>query len=84
MKSYNYGVYACDTSRGGFASLPSKSLLPISHSSSITILCIIMHAFLISASVSSSKKSVSPRTIAKRLEVPQMPVLHILFPTLVL
>ena len=28
MKSSNSGVYACDTSRGGFASLPSKSLFP--------------------------------------------------------
>ena len=66
MKSSNYGVYTCDTSTGGFASLPSKSLLPISHSSSITILCIIMHAFIISASVSSSQKRAGLRTIAKR------------------
>ena len=66
MKSSNSGVYACDTSRGGFASLLSKSLLPISHSSSMTILCIIMHPFIIPASVYSSQKRVGPRTIAKR------------------
>ena len=66
MKSSNSGVYTCDTSTGGFASLPSKSLFPISHLSSMTILCIIMHTFIISASVSSSQKRVSPRTIGKR------------------
>ena len=66
MKSSNSGVYACDTSTGGFVSLLSKSLLLISHSSSMTILCIIMHYFIISASVSSSQKRASPRTIAKR------------------
>ena len=66
MKSSNYDVYACDTSTGGFASLPSKSLLPISHLSSMTILCIIMYAFIIFESVSSSQKRVGQRTIAKR------------------
>ena len=53
MKSSNSGVYACDTFKGGFASLPSKSLLQISPLSSMTILYIIMHVFIISASVSS-------------------------------
>ena len=57
MKFANSGVYACNTSRGGFASLPSKSMLPIFPSSSMTILCIIMHAFIISASVYSPPKT---------------------------
>ena len=41
MKSSYSGVYACDTSIGGFVSLSSKSLLQISPSSSMTILCIV-------------------------------------------
>ena len=84
MKSSNSGVYACDTSRDGFASLPSNTLLPISHSSSMTILCIIMHAFIISASVSSSQKCAGPPQLQNGLEVPQMPALHLFLPTLVL
>ena len=83
MKSYNYGVYACDTSTGGFASLPSKSLLPISHSSSMTILYIIMHAFIISASFLHPKNVLVHAQLQNVLEVPQMPALHLLWPTLV-
>ena len=84
MKSSNYGVYACDTSTGGFASLPSKSLLPISHLSLMTIICIIMHIFIISASVSSPKNVLVHTQLQNGLEVPQMPAQHLFFQTLVL